>query len=87
MNRNVMDDLVMRAGGKFKFTVLVQKRLRELVKGSERLVTTDNRNLIDIVFKEIQEGKVGIAGPDGENIMAVKTLSEEKKSKKKAKAE
>lgn len=62
MNRTEIDELAQKFGGRYKLTVLIQKRLRELTKGAQKLVETDSRNLIHIVIEEIKQGKIGIEG-------------------------
>jgi DNA-directed RNA polymerase subunit K/omega len=47
--------------------VLIQKRLRELIKGGQKLVDLEDRNVINIVMEEIRQGKVTFEGlPLGE---------------------
>lgn len=58
MHNIEIDELAEKFGGRFKLTVLIQKRLKELVKGSPKLVETEDRNLIKIVLEEIRQGKV-----------------------------
>lgn len=58
------DALAEQFGGRFKLTVLIQKRVRELVKGAQRLVETDSKNLIDVALQEILAGKVKVEGLD-----------------------
>jgi DNA-directed RNA polymerase subunit omega len=53
-----VDQLAEKFGGRFKLTVLIQKRLKELVKGGQKLVDMEDRNLINIVVEEIKQGKV-----------------------------
>jgi DNA-directed RNA polymerase subunit omega len=57
-----IDQLSEKFGGRFKLTVLIQKRLKELVKGSQKLVDMEDRNLINIVLEEIRQGKVTFEG-------------------------
>ncbi len=57
-----IDKMAEKFGGRFKFTVLVQKRVKELVKGSPKLVEIEDRNLIKIALEEIRQGKVGFEG-------------------------
>lgn len=53
------DKMVKGAGGRFKLTVLIQKRIQELAKGAPPLVQLDGRRtLIDIAIEEIHQGKV-----------------------------
>ena len=53
-----LDQMAEKFGGRYKLTVLIQKRLKELVKGGQKLVDVEDRNLINIVLEEIRQGKV-----------------------------
>ena len=57
-----IDQLSEKFGGRYKLTVLIQKRLKELVKGGQKLVDLEDRNLINIVIEEIRQGKVTFEG-------------------------
>jgi DNA-directed RNA polymerase subunit K/omega len=57
-----IDQLAEKFGGRYKLTVLIQKRLKELVKGAQKLVDLEDRNLINIVIEEIRQGKVTFEG-------------------------
>ena len=48
MDKSEIDRMAEKFGGRFKLTVLLQKRVRELVKGAPRLVECDHKNLIDV---------------------------------------
>ena len=76
-NYTEIDQLAEKFGGRYKLTVLIQKRLKELVKGGQKLVDLEDRNLINIVMEEIRQGKVTFEGFELEG-------KEEKKSKKKS---
>ncbi|MEW6744224.1 MAG: DNA-directed RNA polymerase subunit omega [Planctomycetota bacterium] len=58
MDRNVIWEMSEKCGGVFQFTVLLQKRIRELVKGAPKLVDTSESNVIQVALQEIQAGKV-----------------------------
>ena len=58
MDKSEIDGLAEKFGGRFKLTVLIQKRVKELVKGATRLVETDHKNLIDVALEEIRQGKL-----------------------------
>ncbi|MBI2930128.1 MAG: DNA-directed RNA polymerase subunit omega [Planctomycetes bacterium] len=58
MDKSEIDAMAEKFGGRFKLTVLIQKRVRELCKGAARLVETDKKNLIDIAMDEIRAGKI-----------------------------
>jgi DNA-directed RNA polymerase subunit omega len=62
MDKSEIDGLAEKFGGRFKLTVLIQKRVRELVKGAARLVESDKKNLIDVALDEIRAGKVSWEG-------------------------
>lgn len=57
-----IEQLSEKFGGRYKLTVLIQKRLKELVKGAQKLVEVEDRNLINVVLEEIRQGKVGLEG-------------------------
>jgi DNA-directed RNA polymerase subunit omega len=57
-----IEQLSEKFGGRYKLTVLIQKRLKELVKGAQKLVEIEDRNLINVVLEEIRQGKVGLEG-------------------------
>jgi DNA-directed RNA polymerase subunit K/omega len=75
-NYTEIDQLAEKFGGRYKLTVLIQKRLKELVKGGQKLVELEDRNLINIVMEEIRQGKVTFEGFE---------LEGEKEGKKKSK--
>jgi DNA-directed RNA polymerase subunit K/omega len=54
-----LDQMAEKFGGRYKLTVLIQKRLKELVKGGQKLVDVEDRNLINVVIEEIRQGKSG----------------------------
>lgn len=62
MDKSEIDMLAEKFGGRFKLTVLIQKRVRELVRGAARLVESDKKNLIDVAMDEIRAGKVSWEG-------------------------
>jgi DNA-directed RNA polymerase subunit omega len=66
MDKSEVDSLAEKFGGRFKLTVLIQKRVKELVKGATRLVETDHKNLVDVALDEIRAGKVGLEGLETE---------------------
>jgi DNA-directed RNA polymerase subunit omega len=59
-----LDQMAEKFGGRYKLTVLIQKRLKELVKGGQKLVDVEDRNLINVVIEEIRQGKVIWEGMD-----------------------
>ena len=62
MIEELKDDTIINAmGGRFKFTALVQHRVRELMEGARPLVERNGRSDFEIAVAEIIEGKIAIA--------------------------
>lgn len=73
MERFDMDELYKKAGGIFRLTVLVQKRMKELNSGKRPLVKMETKNRKDLVFKEIMEGKIKLVADEVESTQEIKT--------------
>jgi DNA-directed RNA polymerase subunit omega len=58
------DDLIIKAGGRFKLTALIQKRAVELMQGARPLVDIDGKTLLEVAVAEIAQGKVSAQFPD-----------------------
>lgn len=54
------DDLIRKAGGRFKLTALIQKRWLELMQGSRPLVDPTGKTTMEVVIDEIVHDKVSI---------------------------
>lgn len=54
------DDLIKRAGGRFRLTTLIQKRWLELLQGARPMVEPRGKTEMEIVIEEIAQGKVAI---------------------------
>ncbi|MBE7490360.1 MAG: DNA-directed RNA polymerase subunit omega [Planctomycetes bacterium] len=52
-----LEKLYARAGGKFRLTVLLQRRVNELVKGAPKLIKVDQKHEKDYVFIAVEEFK------------------------------
>ena len=78
LNSTEIDALSEKFGGRYKLTVLIQKRLKELVKGGQKLVDLEDRNLINVVLEEIRQGKVTFEGFDLEEKEEGKKASKKK---------
>ncbi len=52
------DKVINQLGGRFKFTALVQHRIRELMEGSRPLVERQGRSDFEVAVQEIVEGKI-----------------------------
>jgi DNA-directed RNA polymerase subunit K/omega len=57
MNYRDVDDAVHLVGGRFAFAVLLQKRVRELVRGA-RPLCPPGRTHIDTALAELRAGKI-----------------------------
>ncbi len=68
MEHSLPQDLVKQVGGSFRVTALLQKRVRELVRGQKPLFETRERNYIRIASEELKRGLIELvpeedAGP------------------------
>jgi len=51
-------ELAEKTGGVFKLTVLLQKRVQELVRGAPKLVSTAESDLMKVALMEVMAGKI-----------------------------
>ncbi|MBI4243705.1 MAG: DNA-directed RNA polymerase subunit omega [Planctomycetes bacterium] len=59
LNAEILGKCTEEVGGIFRFTVLLQRRVRELVRGATPLVAvTTEMDPIDIALKEFLDGKI-----------------------------
>lgn len=58
------DKVINQLGGRFKFTSLVQHRVRELMEGARPLVERRGRNDFEVAVQEVVEGKIAPAFRD-----------------------
>ncbi|MEM6553329.1 MAG: DNA-directed RNA polymerase subunit omega [Planctomycetota bacterium] len=58
------DTVINELGGRFKFTALIQHRVRELMDGARPLVERNGRNDFEIAVQEVVEGKITIGQDD-----------------------
>lgn len=58
MDRKQVWELSARCGGVFKFTVLLQKRVQELVRGAPKLVNDPATDPVQIALIEIGRGMI-----------------------------
>ena len=52
------DDIIHKIGGRFRLTALIQRRWLELMRGARPMVETDGLTDLEVVIKEITEGKI-----------------------------
>ena len=54
-------EIVNKVGGRFRLTVLIQKRLGELMAGARPLIEdTEGRTQLEIVVQEILQDKIAV---------------------------
>ena len=70
------DELVAKAGGRFKLCALIQRRLVELLDGARPLVERDGRSDLELVIEEIMQDKITLTfeRPDGSSPMEEEAL-------------
>ncbi|MHC4839795.1 MAG: DNA-directed RNA polymerase subunit omega [Planctomycetota bacterium] len=59
-----LEELYAKAGGKFRFTVLIQRRVAELVRGDRRLVSLPHqfeRDYMRIAIEEFKADKITLS--------------------------
>jgi DNA-directed RNA polymerase subunit omega len=63
------DSIIHQVGGRFKFTALVQHRVRELMDGARPLVERNGRTDFEVAVEEVVEGKIALveAGSEEED--------------------
>lgn len=76
------DRAIEKVGGAFKLTVLIQKRVREIIRGASPLVpVTPEMSPIDIALQEILEDKISLAEELELKEAAAREASAERKTK------
>ena len=58
------DELVQKAGGRFKLCALIQRRLSQLVDGERPLVERHGRSDLQVVIEEIVQDKITLEFED-----------------------
>ena len=57
------DDIIDKVGGRFKLTVLIQRRWLQLMQGARPMVDPKGLTELEVVIKEIDEGKIEFEVP------------------------
>lgn len=52
------DEIITKAGGRFKLCALIQRRLVQLMDGSRPMVDRAGRSDLEIAIEEIMQGKI-----------------------------
>jgi DNA-directed RNA polymerase subunit omega len=58
------DRVINELGGRFKFTALVQHRVRQLMEDARPLVERNGRSNFEVAVQEIVEGKITLELPE-----------------------
>ena len=59
------DQLVQKVGGHFKLVALIQRRWLQLMQGARPMVQRKGLTEMEVVVKEILEGKIVMELPEG----------------------
>lgn len=62
------DDIIDRFGGRFKLCALIQRRWLQLLQGARPMVETDGLTDLEVVVREILEGKIDLELPTDEEL-------------------
>jgi len=55
------EKLINKAGGKFRLTAMIQRRMGELLQGGRPLIKdTEGKSMLEIVIQEILQDKIAI---------------------------
>lgn len=52
------EDIVLKVGGHFKLSALIQRRWLEFIQGARPMVETEGLTDMEIIVKEIMEDKI-----------------------------
>ena len=61
------DDLIEQMGGRFKLTTLIQRRWVQLLQGARPMVEAKGMTDLELVVKEIVDGKIEMDLPEAED--------------------
>ncbi len=52
------EDIVLKVGGHFKLSALIQRRWLEFIQGARPMVDTEGLTEMEVIVKEIMEDKI-----------------------------
>jgi DNA-directed RNA polymerase subunit omega len=52
------DEIITKAGGRFKLCALIQRRLVQLMDGARPMVERNGRSDLEVAIDEIMQGKI-----------------------------
>ena len=58
------DEIIEKIGGRFKLATLIQRRWVQLLQGARPMVDSKGLTDLEIIVKEILEGKIEMVGGD-----------------------
>ena len=67
------EDLINKVGGRFRLTALIQKRWRELMFGARPMIQPGKMTPMEIVVREIMEGKIAVGDEKADSERAKKS--------------
>lgn len=59
------DDIIEKVGGRFKLTTLIQRRWLQLMQGARPMVDPKGLTDLEVVIREIEEGKIVLEETEG----------------------
>jgi DNA-directed RNA polymerase subunit omega len=62
------DDIINKYGGRFKLCTLIQRRWLQLLQGAKPMVETQGLTDLEVVVKEVLEGKLEMELPGDEEL-------------------
>jgi len=60
------DEIINKVGGRFRLTALIQRRWLQLMHGARPMVDTTGLSEMEVILKEIVEGKIEAYEPSEE---------------------
>lgn len=63
------DDIIDKAGGRFKLCALIQRRWLQLMQGARPMVEVKGLTEMEVVVKEILDGKIDFELPTAEEMV------------------
>jgi DNA-directed RNA polymerase subunit omega len=60
------DDIIEKFGGRFKLCALIQRRWLQLLQGARPMVETKGLTDLEVIVKEILDGKIDMLLPGDE---------------------
>ncbi len=76
MDHTKVMELAERSGGLFRLAVLLQKRVRELVNGSPKLIETDELDPINIAMLEVEAKAIELVDLSDEEVKQLEVESQ-----------